>query len=264
MTSGSGEGCGGSAASGISGNSGISGAACGKVALEKKVAIVTGATSGIGKAIADKLTSEGLRVVLNGRSFAGRSGTPPVVLNSADLLDERTPQALLDAALGAFGRLDYVFVNAGTIESAPIETIDIENMCSMIRLKVESSFRLIYTALKHMKKQGSGHVFITSSVMGTKTRENSGAYAAANHALEALAESLRMELSDTDIQITCIEPGLVATNLHRNWPVQPRELLNISTALLPEDIADAVWDVMNKKDYIRIPKLMILPRGHKI
>ena len=115
-----------------------------------------------------------------------------------------------------------------------------------------------------MKKNNKGHVFITSSVMGTKTRENSGAYAAANFALEALAESLRMELSDTDVQITCLEPGLVKTGLHRDWPVHPAELLNISNCLDPSDIADAVIDVINKKDYIRIPRIMILPKGHKI
>ena len=91
----------------------------------------------------------------------------------------------------------------------------------MVRLKVESSFRMIYTFLKYFKNVGRGHIFITSSVLGTKTRENSGAYAASNHALEALAESLRMELAETDIQITCIEPGLVSTNLHRDWPVHP-------------------------------------------
>lgn len=115
-----------------------------------------------------------------------------------------------------------------------------------------------------MKGQGTGHIFITSSVLGTMTRENSGAYAASNHALEALAESLRMELSDTDIQITCIEPGLVKTNLHKEWPVHPQELLGISNALKPEDIADTIYEIMCKPDYIRMPKVMILPKGHKI
>lgn len=126
------------------------------------------------------------------------------------------------------------------------------------------SFRLIYTFLKYFNKVGRGHIIITSSVLGTKTRENSGAYAACNHALEALAESLRMELSDTDIKITCIEPGLVETNLHNEWEIKPKELLNISNALAPEDIADVVLDILKKPDYIRIPKYMILPKGHKI
>lgn len=94
--------------------------------------------------------------------------------------------------------------------------------------------------------------------------ENSRAYAACNHGLEVLAESLRMELCDTDIKITCIEPGLVETNLHREWDIKPKELLNISDALAPEDIADAVLEILNKPDYIRIPRYMILPKGHKI
>lgn len=163
-----------------------------------------------------------------------------------------------------YGRCDVLFVNAGIIESNTIDLIDIDKMCLMLRLKVEMSFRLIYTFLKYFRKIGRGHVIITSSVMGTKTRENSGAYAACNHALEALAESLRMELSDTDIKITCIEPGLVETNLHRDWVIKPKELLNISHALSPEDIADAVIDILNKPDHIRIPRYMILPKGHKI
>jgi hypothetical protein len=230
----------------------------------RKTAIVTGATSGIGKAIADKLAANDISAVLNGRSFGSGAGNDLFVTNNSDLLESATPKALLDLALSRFGGLDYVFVNAGIIESASIEDIDIEKMCAMMRLKVESSFRLIYTVLKYMKQKNAGHVFITSSVLGTKTREYSGAYAAANHALEALAESLRMELSATNIGITCVEPGLVLTNLHKDWPVHPRESLGIETALKPEDIADVIFEIMNKPDYIRIPRVMVLPKGHKI
>ena len=230
----------------------------------KKTAVITGASSGIGSAIADRLSKDGYNLVLCSRSLDASLENNSISISNNDLCDVNTPSILLEKALNKFGSADYLFVNAGIIESAPIETIDIEKMCAMMRLKVESSFRLIYTFLKYMKKNNKGHVFITSSVMGTKTRENSGAYAAANFALEALAESLRMELSDTDVQITCLEPGLVKTGLHRDWPVHPAELLNISNCLDPSDIADAVIDVINKKDYIRIPRIMILPKGHKI
>lgn len=232
-----------------------------------KVAIVTGASSGIGKAISERMLDEGYALVMNGRTLdktATQAQEDRLIIRTDDLLLPETPAKLLDASLSSFGRVDYLFVNAGTIESASIEDIDIEKMCTMMRLRVEASFRLIYTFLKHMKKTGCGHIFITSSVLGTKTRENSGAYAAANHALEALAESLRMELCETDIQITCIEPGLVRTQLHRDWPVHPQELLNISNVLQPEDIADAVMELIAKKNYIRVPRLMILPKGHRI
>lgn len=233
--------------------------------MDEKVAVVTGASSGIGKAICNRLMNNSYCVIANGRTINNVfQNQDNLILNSCDLLDEKTADTLLEETLRNYGRCDVLFVNAGIIESNTIDLIDIDKMCLMLRLKVEMSFRLIYTFLKYFRKIGRGHVIITSSVMGTKTRKNSGAYAACNHALEALAESLRMELSDTDIKITCIEPGLVETNLHRDWVIKPKELLNISHALSPEDIADAAIDILNKPDHIRIPRYMILPKGHKI
>lgn len=229
------------------------------------MAVVIGASSGIGKAICFKLQNDGYGVVANSRTIQNsRDEFTDMTLVEADLLLDRSAQEILDGALSAYGQCDVLCVNAGTIESATIEDIDIDKMCRMVRLKTEMSFRLIYTFLKYFKKIGRGHIVITSSVLGTKTRENSGAYAACNHALEALSESLRMELCDTDIKITCIEPGLVETNLHRDWEVKPRELLGISEVLQPEDIANAVVDILDMPEHIRIPRYMILPKGHKI
>lgn len=231
----------------------------------KKVAVVTGASSGIGKAIVETLLKNNYNLLGNGRTI-NSIFTPEysLMLSNEDLLIPETSKNLLNAVLQQWQRCDILFVNAGTIESADIATIDIDKMCRMVRLKVEMSYRLIYTFLKYFKQTNRGHIIITSSVMGTKTRENSGAYAGCNYALEALAESLRMELSDTNIQVTCIEPGLVETKLHREWSTQPKDLLNISNTLSPQDIADSVIEILNKPDHIRIPKYMILPKGHKI
>ena len=231
----------------------------------KKVAIVTGASSGIGKAISHAMISRNYCVIANGRTIKKADfQNDNVIISNADLLDEKTPKDLLDLAIKSFGGLNYLFVNAGTIESGSIHDIDINKMCKMLRLKVESSFRLIYTVLKYLLEKDSGHIIITSSVLGTKTREHSGAYAACNFALEALAESLRMELSHSNIKITCIEPGLVKTGLHRDCPIHPQELLGISNTLNPQDIVEVVTDILDKPDHIRIPKYMILPKGHKI
>ncbi|MBN1757905.1 MAG: hypothetical protein JW863_06290 [Chitinispirillaceae bacterium] len=79
-----------------------------------------------------------------------------------------------------------------------------------------------------------------------------------------LAEALRMELADTDIRITCLEPGLVKTGLHRDWEVPSAVLLDISDTLTPEDIAAAVKDIIGKTAHVRIPRYMILPKGHRI
>jgi NADP-dependent 3-hydroxy acid dehydrogenase YdfG len=233
--------------------------------LKEKVAVITGASSGIGKAIANALISEDCKLVVSGRTCNEvYQPSQKIVINDKDLTNKKTPGLLLEDVIENFGKCDYLFVNAGIIASGSIEDIDIEKVCQMARLKVESSFRLIYTFLKEFKKQGSGHIFITSSVLGTKVRETSGAYAGCNYALEALAESLRMELADTDIQITCLEPGLVKTNLHRDWEVHPSDLLNISNSLTPEDISEVVKEIISKPSHIRIPRYMILPKGHKI
>ena len=233
--------------------------------MNKKVAVVTGASSGIGNAVCKAFMGEDYYVLANGRTIASIfDESDHLILNNLDMLNPQTSECLLEEVLDKWNKCDVLCVNAGIIESNTIEDINIDKMCTMIRLKVEMSFRLIYTFLKYFKKVGNGHIVIISSVMGTKTRENSGAYAGCNYALEALAESLRMELCDTDIKITCIEPGLVETGLHRDWAVKPKELLGISTALQPKDIAEAVLDIINKPDHIRIPKYMILPKGHKI
>ena len=233
--------------------------------LLDKVAVVTGASSGIGKAICNELLKNSYRVLANGRTIYNIfEENDKLILNNGDMLNPETSEVLLNNVLDVWGKCDLLCVNAGVIESNNIENIDIDKMCEMVRLKVEMTYRLIYTFLKHYKKLGKGQIIIMSSVMGTKTRENSGAYAGCNYALEALAESLRMELSDTDIKITCIEPGLVETDLHRNWEISPQKLLNISDALNPQDIADAVIEIIQKPDHIRIPKYMILPKGHKI
>jgi len=233
--------------------------------LLDKVAVVTGASSGIGKAICNELLKNSYKVLANGRTIHNVfDENDKLFLNNCDMLNPETSEILLNKALDLWGKCDLLCVNAGVIESNNIENIDIDKMCEMVRLKVEMTYRLIYTFLKYYKKFGKGQIIIMSSVMGTKTRENSGAYAGCNYALEALAESLRMELSDTDIKITCIEPGLVETDLHRNWEVSPKKLLNISDALNPQDIADAVIEIIQKPDHIRIPKYMILPKGHKI
>jgi NADP-dependent 3-hydroxy acid dehydrogenase YdfG len=208
--------------------------------MARRVAVITGASSGIGRGIAAKLVSDGFQLVLSGRSVGKAfEESDDVVLVTDDLTEPATSDKLLETA------------------------IDIERVCSMARLKVESAYRLIYTFLKYFVTEGKGHVVITSSVLGTKVRETVGAYAGCNFAMEALAEGLGLERSDSDIQVSCIEPGLVETNPQGHWPVPAKEVLGVPLPLQPEDIADVVEHIINRPAHVRIPRYMILPRGHK-
>jgi NADP-dependent 3-hydroxy acid dehydrogenase YdfG len=171
---------------------------------------------------------------------------------------------LLDTALEAHGRVDVVLNNAGILEIGPVEKIDLERVCRMVRVNVEAAFRTAYTTLRHFREQGHGHLVNISSVLGTKVRPTAGAYAGTKYAIEALSEALRMELAGTDIQVSCIEPGLVRTELHDHWPVHPTKSLNCPHPLTPGDIARCVRFVLEQPPHVRIPRMMVLPGEHQI
>ncbi len=235
--------------------------------LTGEVAVITGATSGIGEATARRLSTEGIRLIITGRSkdkLSELSRTTGAEWMVGDVTDPLLAKQLLDQALEKFGRCDILINNAGTIVNGRIEEIDIDQVCRMVRVNVEASFRMAYTFLKHFKAQNSGDLVNISSVMGEKVRETVGAYAGTKWAIEALSEALRMELSRTDVRITCIEPGLVMSRLHRDWQVHPSEVMNIVEPLRPDDIAAQIVQVLSQPAHIRIPKLMILPKGHII
>jgi NADP-dependent 3-hydroxy acid dehydrogenase YdfG len=123
---------------------------------------------------------------------------------------------------------------------------------------------LTYKFLKLFKKQGFGHIINISSVLGTKVRPTAGAYAASKFAMEALSEALRMELTGTNIKISCIEPGLVMTELHNDWDIHPKDSMGIHEPLTVDDIVRTVKFIMEQPEHVRIPKLMILPKDHNI
>jgi NADP-dependent 3-hydroxy acid dehydrogenase YdfG len=235
--------------------------------LSGQVGVITGASSGIGLGIARELRARGVRLVLSARDpmrlspLAAELGAPTLI---ADITDPAVPERLLALALDHYGRCDLVINNAGTIEVGPISSIDIDQVCAMVRVNVEAAYRVAYTFIRHFAAQNSGHVINLSSVMGTKVRPTAGAYAGTKFAIEALSEALRMEIAGTGVAVTCIEPGIVATGLHRNWPVHPTVGMNIPHPLSPEDVARCVTFVLTQPAHARIPRLMILPGEHQI
>ncbi|QJB30843.1 SDR family oxidoreductase [Chitinophaga oryzae] len=233
---------------------------------QPKICLITGASSGIGYAIARALAAEGHTVVITARrqERLQELDAANVTMMAGDLTDPGFQEQVVNTVFDTYGRCDYLFNCAGSIEAGPVESIDIDKMSAMIRLNVEATFRLTYLVLKRFKAQGSGHVINLSSVMGTKVRPTAGAYAATKFAMEALSEALRMELAGTAINISCIEPGLVMTELHKDWAVHPRESMGIHDPLTVEDIVRTVKFIMEQPSHVRIPKLMILPGHHQI
>lgn len=118
--------------------------------------------------------------------------------------------------------------------------------------------------MQHFVERNEGHLINVSSVLGTKVRPTAGAYAGTKHAIEALSEALRMEVAATPVRVSCIEPGLVATQLHRDWGVHPTESMGISEPLQPEDVARCVAFMLTQPAHVRIPRMMVLPAEHEV
>ncbi|MFO8084548.1 MAG: SDR family oxidoreductase [Desulfobacterales bacterium] len=235
--------------------------------LSGKVAIITGASSGIGLAVARELHSLGMYLVLNARrekllkKVAGQLKAEIIV---GDISLPSMPDKLLELALDVHGHCDVVLNNAGIIETGDIKTIEIDKVCEMVRVNVEAAYRVAYTFVRHFLSQGHGHLLNISSVLGTKVRLTAGAYCGTKYAIEALSEALRMELAGTAVGITCIEPGLAMTDLHRDLPEHPSKQMKIKHPLQPEDIARCVRFVLTQPEHVRIPKIMVLPGEHQI
>ena len=231
--------------------------------LDDQVAIITGASSGIGLGVAHELDRAGMKLVISGRrgdrleDLAGElSEAEPV---PGDLTDNSLPQQLVDAAIDRFGQLDVVFNNAGIMDTAPIDSADIERLCANARVNFEAAVRMAYTALKYFKNQGSGYLITTSSILGTKVRPTAGVYAGSKYGVEALAEALRMEVAGSGVRVGCIEPGLVNTELQDHFEVHPRDMLAMEQPLEPEDIARCVRFMLEQPPHVSIPRMMVLP-----
>ena len=232
--------------------------------LRDKVAIITGASSGIGAGVAEVLAEAGMKLVLTARrkalldELAAKLPTEAVTI-AGDIADAALPQKLIDTAVERFGSCDVVFNNAGVMIVGPAREIDLEAVCRMVRVNVEAVYRLGILAMRHMIEQGGGYLINTSSILGTKVRQTTGAYAGTKYAVEALTEDLRMQAAGTGVRVCALEPGLVETHLQDHFPVHPKDALNIKQLVQPADIGRAVRFMLEQPDHVAIPRILVMP-----
>jgi NADP-dependent 3-hydroxy acid dehydrogenase YdfG len=232
--------------------------------LRGKVAVITGASSGIGEGTAQELATAGMKLVLTSRrkrlleDLAAQLDTEVAVV-AGDITDESLAQRLIDTAVEGFGSCDVVFNNAGVMIVGKAQDIDIEAMCRMVRVNVEAVYRLAIIAMRHMIDQGGGYLINTSSILGTKVRETTGAYAGTKYAVEALTEDLRMQAAGTGVRVSSLEPGLVDTHLQDHFPVHPKDMLNIRNLVTPADIGRAIRFMLEQPAHVAIPRILVMP-----
>ncbi len=238
--------------------------------LKDKVAIVTGASSGIGTAIAHNLDEAGMKLVLTGRSQQKLSELGNQLKNATivpgEITEPALPQRLLDTALSQYGSLDVIINNAGVMHMMAIEEADIEALCNMIRVNYEAVVRMCYTVLPYFKKQKSGFIINMSSISGLKTTPMIGVYDGTKHAVEAFTDSLRMELAGSGVGIATIEPGAVATNLYESWRESGKQGYDelVSQPLQAGDVARCVRFILEQPASVIVPRLLVVPAASPV
>lgn len=185
--------------------------------LQDKVIIVTGSTTGIGKAIAARCVAEGAKVIVNGRSgkdgkaVVAELGTENAALHIGDISDPSTPQALVDRALQAFGRLDAVVNNAAMIVSSNIHTTDKDHLHRVFDVNTASPMALIRAALPQLRKR-QGCVLNIGSVNAYSGEPDLLAYSISKGALMTMTRNLGdVLLREEGVRVNQINPGWVLT-----------------------------------------------------
>jgi NAD(P)-dependent dehydrogenase (short-subunit alcohol dehydrogenase family) len=179
--------------------------------MESAVVLVTGASSGIGRAIANRLHRLGSRVYGTSRRAGVEAEWPMLQL---DVRDDGTVQTLMPELLRREGRLDVLINNAGIAMVAGLEETTPNDLREQLEVNAVGPFRMICAALPVMRRQGRGRIINISSLSGLVPHPFLGAYSASKHALEALSETLHHELRGTGIHVTLVEPDGLRTHIN--------------------------------------------------
>lgn len=223
-------------------------------------ALVTGASSGIGRATALALAAAGYSVLGTGRDRAALAGLAGVQTMAGDLTDP----GFVDEVVAAAGDTKILVNNAGTLSHAPFLETPRHAWRGVFDVNVNALLDVTQGVARGMAARGQGHIVLISSLLARKVGPNTMVYAATKHAVAALAAGLRMELRPHGIRVTEIAPGLVATNIQRE--ITHEGVLSGYAGLgfewlSPQDIADAILGAVQAGPNVSTDLIEIRPRG---
>jgi NADP-dependent 3-hydroxy acid dehydrogenase YdfG len=245
--------------------------------LTGTVALVTGASSGIGEATARRLAAEGAAVAIAARrvdrleALAGEiedAGGRALAIES-DVTDRAQAEALVERTVAELGRLDTVVNNAGVMLLGPAVDADIEEWERMVDLNVKGLLYVAKAALPHLLKSADeeprkvADMVNVSSVAGRRARSDSAVYNLTKHGVGAFSEALRQEVTERHVRVSLVEPGAVITELSSHN--RPEVLAAIKgrfgemERLEADDIADAISYIVTRPRHIAINEILVRP-----
>lgn len=238
--------------------------------LNGKVALVTGASSGIGRATARELARLGVKQMLTGRSEErlkklAAELEPETAWLPADLVDPVQVDRLVPETLQRFGRIDIVLANAGIYIGGDIKDGDPDAWDRLITTNVNSVFRLVRSAVAPLVAQGTGDILVTSSISGHQAIYWEPVYSASKHAVQSFVHGVRRQLLTTGVRVGAVAPGIVLNELFGvTDPVEIEQKADAGAGLRSEDVAEAIVFMLTRPQNVTIRDLVMLPRAQDL
>ncbi len=239
----------------------------------KRVVLVTGASSGIGAAIAQRLATEGDRIVICARRQERldqlatdlQNQNAEVLAQQVDLRQEEEILKLFDRIRNTWGGVDVLINNAGLGHREPLMTGHTEAWREMLEVNVLALCICTREAVHDMRQRGNtGHIIHISSMSAHRVPASGGVYSASKFAVRALTEGLRQELraADSQIKVSSVSPGFVETEFAQKFNQsmeKAREVYGQFPVLQPKDIAEAVWYLLSQPDHVQVHDILLRP-----
>lgn len=236
-----------------------------------KTALITGATSGIGKATAQALAKEGFRLILCGRRQErlqdlqqDLSTVTDVHILSFDVSDRHAVHRAIASLPTEFSAIDILINNAGNAHGlSPIESGNISDWDTMIDLNIKGLLYVSKAIIPQMTARKSGHIINIGSTAGKYVYPNGNVYCATKHAVDALNEGMRIDLNQYGIRVGAINPGMVKTEFSlvrfKGDETRAKHVYEGFDPLLAEDIADIIRFVVTRPYHVNIADLTVFP-----
>ena len=239
--------------------------------LAGKVAIITGASSGIGEAAARLLAQQGCKLTLAARSrdkletLAAELPAETLVVR-ADMTQPADISAMVERTLDRFGRVDILLANAGIWIRGQFAEGDLDVYSTLLKINVDGVLRCVHAVIPQMKKQGNGDIIVTSSISGHHDLHGEPVYSASKNAVQTFVHTVRRQLAPAGIRMMSLAPGPVANpmqGLH-----DPNDIRRVSEEdrdyLTSVDCAEALLYMLTRPQHVTIRDLVMLPQIDRV
>jgi len=241
--------------------------------IQSKVALITGASSGIGAGTAKLLAANGVKVALAARRLAKlqllsqeiQDAGGDALVVEMDVTNPASVQKGVDTVISKYGTIDILVNNAGLMPLSDVESLKVDEWHRMVDVNIKGVLNTTAAVLPILIKQNAGHIFNLSSIAGRKLFKGLSVYCATKHAIAAFSDIMRMEIAPKyKIRVTALQPGAVATELYDQItePVYQQAMADLAkqmTFLTAEDIAGSVLYALQAPDHVNVAEIFILP-----